>query len=109
MVIGNYSGGFAIFRTDMQTILVDTDSPYSPQAGIHIFPNPASKEVTVQLQHTTQAAQQFLLFDAAGRLVLSERQSGDSWRFSVEGLAKGLYFVKVIGEQGVLSSKLLVR
>lgn len=108
MVIGNYSGGFAIFRTDIQATIVGTDAPDGVHAALHIFPNPASGEVRVQLQGADAADQQFFLFDAAGRVLLSERQSDASWQFSVAGFPKGPYFVKVISREGTLSSKLLV-
>lgn len=108
LVVGNFSGGIAIYRTDLEAVVVDTEAPEPETGCLSVFPNPASGELSVQMKGNDSDEKQFLLFDAAGRLLAGNRQEGNLWRLNVGTFSAGLYFVKVIGRQGVFSETVII-
>lgn len=66
-----------------------------------LFPNPANE--TVQLMHAASGPAQVEINDMTGRLVRSERISGNTATISVADLPMGTYFVRLIadGKSGV--------
>lgn len=69
------------------------------QAGISLFPNPASTTVTLQFE---QPQRQFSLTNLSGQVLLRGNLNGLSQtEISVEELSKGLYFLQLEGEDSV--------
>jgi hypothetical protein len=67
----------------------------------HIYPNPASGSVHIELPVDGQTAAAFRFFHASGREVsvsLTERH-GNRYTFSLENLPAGLYFVRAIAQE----------
>lgn len=75
---------------------------------LSIFPNPASTNITVQamVAATTSAPSQLALYDATGRLLRVEKTIINIGQFShtlpVEHLPAGLYWVRLLDEQGAV-------
>jgi len=109
VVVGNFSGGISVFRTDIEAVLVDTEAPEAEPAQITVFPNPASGELAVQLKGNEAGEKQFLLYDAAGRLLAKSIQGDNLWRLNAEAFSAGIYFVKVISRQGVFSTTMIIQ
>ncbi|NUO03487.1 MAG: T9SS type A sorting domain-containing protein [Saprospiraceae bacterium] len=108
VVVGNFSGGISIFRTDIEAVVVDTEAPVLKTGGLKVFPNPGSGVVSIQLTENDPEEKQFFLFDAAGRLVAFSSQNENLWPVHTENLSSGIYFVQVISRQRVFSSKLTI-
>ncbi len=63
-----------------------------------IYPNPSSGKVWIDIPSTKT---EIMVFDGMGRLITTEKRlerNKDNFSFSTEGLAKGVYFIK-IGEK----------
>jgi hypothetical protein len=77
------------------------------------YPNPAADVVHLSFGADADAARFIEVIDATGRLALRKdilvRGTQDMQAaFNVSGLGSGLYFVRLIGEQGVLGTQRLV-
>ncbi|HQW04495.1 MAG: T9SS type A sorting domain-containing protein [Flavobacteriales bacterium] len=60
---------------------------------VHVYPNPATDVLTVELPHGTTAIAS--LVDVTGRTVVDGTTFGSRTQFALNGLSKGLYFVRV--------------
>ena len=75
-----------------------------------IYPNPFSSEI--KLSNLNAKFKQAVLFDAVGRVVLSENIQGlekINLNTSTKNLSKGLYFLKLIGTHNTEKHKLMKR
>jgi len=109
LVVGNFSGGIAIFRTDIETMLVDTKAPELESAHVLAYPNPATGVLSVQVNGNEAGEKQFFLYDTAGRLLAKNQQQENLWRLNVEDFSAGVYFVKVISRQSVFSTTVIIQ
>ena len=71
------------------------------ELSFRLFPNPASSEVRVECDGKVTVA----VLDLNGRELLRTEEK----TFSVEGLAKGAYFVRITSDGGTAVRKLIVR
>ena len=72
---------------------------------LETFPNPATDFLTLQLPETT-APLDVQVFDPQGRLLL--RQSLATWQvLDVQGLAAGMYSLKVVVGERVFAGKFI--
>jgi hypothetical protein len=63
---------------------------------VKIFPNPASTNITIQVNESDLGSQVFI-FNAIGQEVLSERITSTSQLLDIEKLTEGFYFLKLEG------------
>ncbi|MEM1327658.1 MAG: T9SS type A sorting domain-containing protein [Bacteroidota bacterium] len=70
------------------------------ESGVTVFPNPFDQTLTFQLASPTEA--RLLLFDATGRVLLSQSFSGDTLDIQLLNRASGLYFYQVWQADGEL-------
>jgi hypothetical protein len=63
---------------------------------IQIFPNPASTNITIQVNESDLGSQVFI-FNALGQEVFTERLNAINQILNVENLSEGFYFIKVEG------------
>lgn len=63
---------------------------------IQIFPNPASTQITFQLNESDLGASVFI-YNALGQEVVSERLNAANQTLNIEKLSEGFYFLKVEG------------
>ena len=63
---------------------------------IHIYPNPARDVLNIEGDNLKEAA----LYSTIGALVKKAELSGKTSSFNISGLAKGIYFVKIINTEG---------
>jgi hypothetical protein len=86
---------------------------FSPLPAVSVFPNPASEYVKVVPNRPLPVRSHWVLYDAYGREVRSERVDGASncTESDVQGLAGGVYFWSLVSGEGraVASGKLIVR
>ena len=65
------------------------------QNAITIAPNPAKDEFFIRLKQKPQGSVNWLLADASGKTVKQGRLTSASERISVQGLASGMYFLRL--------------
>ncbi|MDO7877403.1 Ig-like domain-containing protein [Hymenobacter sp. ASUV-10] len=97
---------FELFFTPQRVTGV---APASLSAQVAVFPNPAHKAVFVELPATlSRSAVTVTLVDALGRSVLTQKLTGTSTQLSLEGVAAGVYAVRLQTAQGTVTKKLTV-
>ncbi|MFK7787187.1 MAG: LamG-like jellyroll fold domain-containing protein [Crocinitomicaceae bacterium] len=65
------------------------------ESEISLFPNPVVNELNIALPNNRSEEVTITLFDATGKRVQQELQSGNSFRLNTSELSKGMYHVKV--------------
>jgi hypothetical protein len=97
---------FELFFTPQRVTAV---APASLAAQVAVFPNPAHKAVFVELPATlTRSAVAVALVDALGRTVLTQPLTAASSQLSLEGVATGVYALRLTTAQGTVTKKLTV-
>jgi hypothetical protein len=77
-----------------------------------IFPNPSTGQFKVQLQNYVTGQVQVYVLDTKGAILQQRRENVNINRiidFNLSGKAQGLYFVKVVSNQGTKVSTVLIR
>ena len=90
---------------------VGLPTPADPAYGCWLSPNPAHNAVRVEAYYPGQSHAQLSVFDLAGREVFNQSLQGadqDAINIPLQGLAKGMYVVRIQAGQEAISRKLLV-
>ncbi len=77
--------------------------------SLSIYPNPAKEELHIAVTGQSSGEMRMQLLDLNGRVVLSSVLDKVDNKFNLQGYAKGLYLLRVIGGQEMIQEKLLVR
>ena len=72
---------------------------------VSLYPNPATSTVTVRANGMEQVS----IIDLNGRTVMTQRVNTETATFDLSTLAKGTYFVRIVGEQQTAIRKLIVK
>ena len=75
-------------------------------ADIVLFPNPATSNVTLR---GVEAGSQVSVVDMNGRMVRDFQATSNDVQLSLDGMAKGAYFVRIMGEKQSAIRKLIVK
>jgi len=86
--------------------LVITNLPEKGNDGITIFPNPAQQIVNIKSQISIN---QISILNNLGQMVFSGDFESNSVRVNTSGFNKGIYFIRIETEMGVISEKLVIR
>lgn len=98
---GNSSANDTIYRVYLTPdYSLSSDALPEEVLNIELYPNPASSEVTIYLQTTTQENVVIRIFDLEGREVMTQHVNTDGTgmlrqRLNVAELAEGLYICKM--------------
>ncbi len=72
--------------------------------GIMIYPNPATN--TINIESTTKFSQ-MLISDVLGNVRISQQVFNQAVTIDISGLTKGLYFIKLTTDDGIIVKKFL--
>ena len=92
----------------------ETDN-FAANMSLNLFPNPASEQVTINLEaKQAMANAKIMLFDLQGRLLLEQKVADiiigkQQIKLDVSNMAKGNYIAVVVTEKGKLSQKLTIQ
>jgi hypothetical protein len=85
-------------------------SPEKPPAGsgVKVYPNPVTDFLTVELFGNEARTFRIELINFRGTIVFTDKKilSDQFWikeTYNVENLLKGLYFVRIISEDGIIN------
>lgn len=98
MIVGNFSGGFNFIGRNSSSPVNEVKYPAAGQNfRVTITPNPSKGHFTVNCVDNEQKADlQLILFDGAGRMVLSAKgKSGEKIFVDTKSYKPGLYFLKI--------------
>lgn len=73
-------------------------------AGIRLFPNPASYRLHILIPDTTDVAA-MRLYNASGQLLDNGKVPGKSMELKLDSLAPGMYFIEFLDPKGLLLQK----
>ena len=96
--------GATISFTTMQMGL---NSAESTSHSITIYPNPASRSVTISAGGVESGAK-IVVSDMQGRIILSDNMTSETYELSVANMTSGVYYIRVIGTTSTYTQKLIV-
>ncbi|MCU0433432.1 MAG: T9SS type A sorting domain-containing protein [Bacteroidia bacterium] len=92
-------------------IVNSVPEPNAAQIIADIYPNPSTNgQFTIALSNAPNAPVNVDVFDATGRLVHAQRSAFSNSQLQIDlgGNAGGMYFVKIVGEDFVISQRVMV-
>ena len=95
LLVGTQAGGIISFGT-RNRVVTATRTEAARALALSVFPNPALATATVETATPTR----FTLLDLTGRVVQSGTASLRRHSLNLEGLAAGVYLVRVVGTDG---------
>lgn len=96
-------GLFKLYAYDCDYI--ETEISHTMPCGYSIYPNPANTTLFIQ----GKGIQKIVLSDLSGKDQITQLCSGSKIELDVSGLARGVYIVKVVTEEGVVSEKVILQ
>ena len=77
--------------------------------SIKLYPNPANKQVSIQLPQSADISYNIKVTDMAGKIVLQHKAAGGTEQMSVDKLTTGTYIVEIIDSKGSRTTEKLVK
>ncbi|HMN05808.1 MAG TPA: FG-GAP-like repeat-containing protein [Flavobacteriales bacterium] len=108
LIVGNYRGGLSFWATDESGTQPDLVGEWAVAAPFTLAPNPAAGEVEVRWHAPLVADLGIELLDGLGRQVRTQPMRGASGRMALDGVAPGLYLVRVGNGQVHWAARLAV-
>lgn len=109
-------GNGGLLGTPKFNIEIDANCLVSTREGldtenIHVFPNPASSELTVSIQQALSSDATVAIHDMQGKLMSIKEmpQTDQVVRFGLNDFADGVYFITVRDGEGVYAKKFIVQ
>ena len=77
-------------------------------ATMTVYPNPASERAIIAVSGVESGAK-IVVSDMQGRIILTDTMAADTYELSVENLASGVYYIRVIDGASIHTQKLIVK
>ena len=77
--------------------------------NIKLYPNPANKQVSIQLPQSTDISYNIKVTDMAGKIVLQQKATSSTEQLNISKLSKGTYIVEIIDSKGSRTTEKLVK
>ncbi len=90
------------------TIQMGLNPAESTSPAMSIYPNPASKSALVTVNGLENGAK-IVVSDMQGRIIFSDNMANDTYELSVDNLASGVYYIRVINGTLIHTQKLIVK
>jgi hypothetical protein len=71
----------------------------------HIYPNPATEVVYIESENSIEAV---TIYNLSGQLIMQRFNSGNKTEFNTSSFEAGVYFIKVLSYDQIITKKLLV-
>jgi Secretion system C-terminal sorting domain/FG-GAP-like repeat len=107
LVIGNFRGGFELYRTNLQTncSTVAAEEPLAQAMRISVSPNPSSGAFAVETNSTSDVSWQ--VSDHLGRTLRNGKSTGH-FELDITNAGSGVYFLQVAAGGQLFTEKLVV-
>ena len=102
---GTVEGNVVLFTTLANSGL---NSAEGAVATMTVYPNPASERAIVAVSGVESGAK-IVVSDMQGRIILTDTMAADTYELSVENLASGVYYIRVIDGASIHTQKLIVK
>ena len=70
---------------------------------MNVFPNPAKDRLNIYII-SENSSNQIRIFDLTGKMIYGQTANEMLTTLDIEQLTKGMYFVKIVSEEGILKS-----
>ena len=90
------------------TSIINLGKQISKQA-VNIFPNPATKEISISLKQANERIARLSIIDMQGKVVLQKQVDDKQAKLDVSALAKGMYVVEGYTDKGMPFSAKFVK
>lgn len=102
----------SLYDPNVQYVYVDgiCSTNGKEEAALMLYPNPSNGQITIE----REGMQKILVYDDLGQLLLEKETTGDMVHLDLSGFGKGLYWIKVMAQDGaaekpyVLARKLVI-
>jgi hypothetical protein len=81
-----------------------TSTEENLESSLKLYPNPTNGFVTIELE----AMQKVMVYNALGQVLLSKEANGDALQLDLSGLGNGLFWVKVMTQNGTVVRPLVI-
>jgi YVTN family beta-propeller protein len=106
-VVNYYSSSISVIRDVMQGVEEEHLTSDAMGTMLELYPNPAKTYLSIRLPHTVNWLE-MNIFDATGRLVMSEELSGKNNHISLDGIKNGVYFVSLQSQDQIVIKRLVI-
>ena len=101
---------FDWFIDDVKVIVTDTTNVAVGEAlldeAVSLYPNPASDQVFIEASSKIQSV---TVTTANGAMIENKKVDGNRLEWPLEGYSKGVYFIRLVTDEGVITKILIVR
>lgn len=80
---------------------------YSLSNDISLYPNPSTQYVDVRVNNINIAVKEIRVYDVYGKLLQTISVNENPTRIDVSALAKGMYFVRVVSDKGIVNKSFI--
>jgi hypothetical protein len=85
---------------------VDESAVSGQRTAVKIYPNPSSNSITIELPSTSIQQNNFLtIYNINGQQIIKGQITTPQNAVDISGLVPGVYFVKVVSDEGVMVGK----
>ena len=105
LLTGNLKGGLTFFTEGNGTLTI---KEIKPSLDFQLYPNPANEFVTIKTNEF-ESQTRIMISDMLGKTVKEIKTNSIHTQVDIADLKKGVYFVSVIGQNGLKTRKLVVQ
>ena len=94
----------------MRTVAGSSQS--SEEMKLNVYPNPTSGKITVKFESDGKIAEEVLLMDMQGRIILRDQLDGSlsfTKEINLEALDNGIYLLNIMNKEGVITTSRVVK
>lgn len=110
LVVQNYCGDFSVYTFNVITVGIDD---FNDNSVISVFPNPSGGEFTLNLANYKSENVTVSVINQIGKVVFNEalnrEQQSSNYNLNLTGNAKGVYFLRVSSDKGVITKRIIIK
>ena len=84
----------------------------SEEMKLHVYPSPTNGKITVKFESDGKIAEEVLVMDMQGRIILRDQLDGSSSftkEIVFEALDNGIYLLNIMNKEGVISTSRVMK
>ena len=92
--------------------IIAGSSQSSEEMKLNVYPSPTSGKITVKFESDGKIAEEVLVMDMQGRIILRDQLDGSSSfakEINLEALDNGIYLLNIMNKEGVISTSRVVK
>ena len=110
LVVQNYCGDFSVYTFNVITVGIDD---LNNNSVITVSPNPSSGEFVLNLANYKSDNVSVAVFNQIGKAVYNEslnrEQQSSNYTLNLTGKAKGVYFLRVSSDKGIVTKRIIIK